>query len=261
MVHQDEVGAVAVDRAEDLAAVADLGHHLDPSAPPSSIRSPERTSGSSSASRTRIGPPSRAAAVTGPPAGSPAAGTRPARRRQWTELAAGQADPLAEPDQAAAGPGQRRLGAAGPERRSDRLRVAQLDLHPTVLGQPRTYGDERVGGRACGRWSGPPGRSGRRWRPVSSEYVRRRAVALERQLDLRFDPHPRRPRLGDQLGQVAQRGLRRLHRQLGPLAQEADHVAQLLERGVGEARITPRPPRRSPPAARQAGTRARRRGG
>ena len=53
-VHEDDVGPVEVNRAEHLAAAGGLAHHVELCAPASIIRRPERTSASSSTSRTRI---------------------------------------------------------------------------------------------------------------------------------------------------------------------------------------------------------------
>ncbi len=52
------------------------------------------------------------------------------------------------------------------------------------------------------------------------------------QLDPCGDPHPGRPRLLDQSGEVGERRLGRLRQALAAiLAQDADHAAQLVERG------------------------------
>ena len=83
-VHQHDVGPVAVDRGQHLVAVGRLADHLESAAPASISRSPERTSASSSTSRTRIrGPRQASRAARSAPSGVGAvlaARRRPARR-------------------------------------------------------------------------------------------------------------------------------------------------------------------------------------
>ena len=135
------------------------------------------------------------------------------------ELAAGERDALGQPDQAGPRPGQR-AGRADRHRRE----AADLDVQPAV-------------GRADGERHG---RARRVLAGVRQALLRdpvggaadgggRRRVA---ELDRRGDPHPGRPRLLDERGEVGERRLRRLRQALAAvLAQHADHAAQLVERG------------------------------
>ena len=207
-VHEDDVGPVEVDRAEHLAAVGGLGHHLEarcagehhPQAGAHERvvvdeqdadhrgRRARRTNAPSGSTPCSSSPPASVTRSASPIRPVPAPGSGDGRgdghRREAADLDL-----------------QVAVGRADGERHGRSRRVLAR-VGQTLLRDP-------VGGAADGGG--------------------RRRVA---QFDPCGDPHPGRPRLLDEGGEVGERRLGRFGQALAAvLAQDADHAAQLVERG------------------------------
>ena len=207
-VHQHDVGPVEVDRAEHLAAVGGLGHHLE------ARRAGEHHPQAGAHERVIVDEQDadhrgRRARRTKAPSGStPCSSSPPASvTRSASPIRPVPAPGSGVPEATATGARLRTStcrspsGALDGERhgRSRRVlaRVGQTLLHDPVRGAADGGGRRRVA-----------------------------------QLDLCGDPHPGRPRLLDEGGEVGERRLGWLRQPLAAvLAQDADHAAQLVERG------------------------------
>ena len=188
---------------------------------------PERTSGSSSTSRTLD---DLAHGVQGRVAR--AGRTRPSRR-SVLELAAGERDPLCQADE----PGARRIGRAGLPATPIGLLLTTATTSAASSFGNRDF-DCRLQAHACAHSSAPPGRCGTRFGrgPPVPLVAPRRPCSVERAM-------PASARLLDQRRELRERRLRGLHRSfLGLVAKDTDDVAELLERRLSPFHGSPRRP-------------------
>jgi hypothetical protein len=235
---RDHVGGVPVDQGQHLGAVAGLGHHPDVGAPPSIITRPARTRGSSSTTSTPMVRGSDgvmpARVATRPAASRPRRwGRAPAARRPGRPARPARRGPARARDPRQPRPRARgRRGPAGGHRteaaparcRRPRRRGLVADLDGEALaggaGQVDVHGRSRgvLAGVGQGLLHDPVG--------GAADQVGDGPADLLAQAH----PHPGPARLGHQLPDVGEGGLRQL---ADRGAQDADDLAQVLEGLVG----------------------------